>query len=330
MKESFLSASSRRTVRSLLFSSSSSSSSSLAYIEYSLYNGEKSGKNFTFRAGRRGRARDDDDKLKNTHTHRHTQRERERERERVKMGNALSSSEMREEEDEEEEKKQRRERRRRQSNCDDERYQRLLLSLKRNQNRLFLSGEVTRVNEVTKNGRIFTPRAMARAVGKLELPAFGRLEHPKCPDDASDAKAVERYRKEGCGSFIADAASSSTTRMMDAKTLDDMRVSHVVHDLYFNGNAVVVLVEVLECTEAGRKVREAYEKTGNLVGASMRAWGSSTEAILDVDWGGGADRNGKDIRAVCEEDFELITVDLVANPSHALAYLKPHLGKLGN
>ena len=185
------------------------------------------------------------------------------------------------------------------------------------------------MNEVTKNGRIFTPRAMVRAVGKLELPAFGRLEHPKCPADASDAKAVERYRKEGCGSFKADAASSSTTRMLDAKTLDDMRVSHVVHDLYFNGNAVVVLVEVLECTEAGRKVREAYEKTGNLVGASMRAWGSSTEAVVDVDWGGGVD-NGKDIRAVCEEDFELITIDLVANPSHALAYLKPHLGKLGN
>ena len=252
--------------------------------------------------------------MKNTHTH----------TEREKMGNALSSSEMHEED--EEEKKQRE--RRRQSNCD-ERYQRLLLSLKRNQNRLFLSGEVTRVNEVTKNGRIFTKRAMARAVEKLELPVCGRLEHPKCPDDASDAKAVERYRKEGCGSF-ADAASSTTR--MDAKTLDDMRVSHVVHDLYFNGNAVVVLVEVLECTEAGRKVREAYEKTGNLVGASMRAWGSSTEAALDVDWGGGVDKRsaGKDIRAVCEEDFELITIDLVANPSHALAYLKPHLGKLGN
>jgi hypothetical protein len=244
-------------------------------------------------------ARDDDDKVKNTRTH----TERERERRREKMGNALSAREMYEEE--EEEKKQR------------ERYQRLLLSLKRNQNRLFLSGEVTRVNEVTKNGRIFT-----------ELPVCGRLEHPKCPDDASDAKAVERYRKEACGSFFAEA--SSTTRM-DAKMLDDMRVSHVVHDLYFNGNAVVVLVEVLECTEAGRKVREAYEKTGNLVGASMRAWGSSTEAILDVDWGGGVDRSaGKDIRAVCEEDFELITIDLVANPSHAFAYLKPHLGKLGD
>ena len=250
-------------------------------------------------------ARDDDDKVKNTHTN--TEREREN------MGNALSAREMHEEE--EEEKKQR------------ERYQRLLLSLKRNQNRLFLSGEVTRVNEVTKNGRIFTARAMARAMEKLELPVCGRLEHPKCPDDASDAKAVERYRKEACGSF---AEASSTTRM-DAKMLDDMRVSHVVHDLYFNGNAVVVLVEVLECTEAGRKVREAYEKTGNLVGASMRAWGSSTEAILDVDWGGGVDRSaGKDIRAVREEDFELITIDLVANPSHAFAYLKPHLGKLGD
>ena len=182
---------------------------------------------------------------------------------------------------------------------------------------------MTRVNEVTKNGRIFTSRAMARAVEKLELPVCGRLEHPKCPDDASDAKAVERYRKEGCGSF---AEASSTTRM-DAKTLDDMRVSHVVHDLYFNGNAVVVLVEVLECTEAGRKVREVYEKTGNLVGASMRAWGSSTEAVVD----GSVDRSaGKNIRAVYEEDFELITIDLVANPSHAFAYLKPHLGKLGD
>jgi hypothetical protein len=235
------------------------------------------------------------------------------------MGNALSARELKNEEEEEKKQRERRQR--------DERYQRLLLSLKRNQNRLFLSGEVTRVNEVTKNGRIFTARAMARAVEKLELPVCGRLEHPKCPDDASDAKAVERYRKEGCGSFAE--AASSTTRM-DAKTLDDMRVSHVVHDLYFNGNAVVVLVEVLECTEAGKKVREAYEKTGNLLGASMRAWGSSTEAVLDVDWGGGLDGAGKDIRAVCEEDFELITVDLVANPSHALAYLKPHLGKLGN
>ena len=216
----------------------------------------------------------------------------------------------------------------------EQKYQRLVLSLKRNQNRLFLSGEVARVNEVTRNGRVFTRNTMAKAMEEMELPMFGRLEHPEC--DASDAESVERYRRRfRCVACSKPNGANETPAMTDAVSLDGMdhQTSHVVHDLYFNGNAVVVVVEVLECTEAGRKVREVYEKAGGLVGASVRAWGSSTEAALDVDSGGidvggGSGGNAKNIRAVCEDGFELITIDLVANPSHALAYLQPHLGNL--
>jgi len=218
----------------------------------------------------------------------------------------------------------------------EQKYQRLVLSLKRNQNRLFLSGEVARVNEVTRNGRVFTRNAMAKAMEAVKLPMFGRLEHPEC--DASDAESVERYRRRfRCVACCSKPnGANETPAMTDAVSLDgimDHQTSHVVHDLYFNGNAVVVVVEVLECTEVGRKVREVYEKAGGLVGASMRAWGSSTEAALDVDSGGIDDGgasggNAKNIRAVCEEGFELITIDLVANPSHTLAYLQPHLGNL--
>ena len=215
----------------------------------------------------------------------------------------------------------------------EQKYQRLVLSLKRNQNRLFLSGEVARVNEVTRNGRVFTRNAMAKAMEAVKLPMFGRLEHPEC--DASDAESVERYRRRFRCVTCSPAGANEKPAMMDAVSLDgvDHQTSHVVHDLYFNGDAVVVVVEVLECTEAGRKVREVYEKAGGLVGASMRAWGSSTEAALDVDSGGIDDGgasggNAKNIRAVCEEGFELITIDLVANPSHTLAYLQPHLGNL--
>ena len=54
--------------------------------------------------------------------------------------------------------------------------------------------------------------------------------------------------------------------------------------------------------------------------------------MLDVDRGcnGSDSSKGGDnpIRVVCEDDFELITIDLVAKPSHALAYLQPHLGKV--
>lgn len=215
----------------------------------------------------------------------------------------------------------------------EQKYQRLILSLKRNQNRLFLSGEVARVNEVTRNGRVFTRNTMAKAMEEVKLPTFGRLEHPVC--DASDAESVERYRRRFRCVACSKPGANEKPAMTDAASLDGMdhQTSHVVHDLYFNGNAVVVVVEVLECTEAGRKVREVYEKAGGLVGASMRAWGSSTEAALDVDSGGidvggGSGGNAKSIRAVCEEGFELITIDLVANPSHALAYLQPHLGKI--
>jgi len=174
---------------------------------------------------------------------------------------------------------------------------------------------------------------MAKAMEEVKLPTFGRLEHPVC--DASDAESVERYRRRFRCVACSKPGANEKPAMTDAASLDGMdhQTSHVVHDLYFNVNAVVVVVEVLECTEAGRKVREVYEKAGGLVGASMRAWGSSREAALDVDSGGidvggRSGGNAKSIRAVCEEGFELITIDLVANPSHALAYLQPHLGKI--
>ena len=203
-----------------------------------------------------------------------------------------------------------------------ERYQRFVLSLKRNANRLFLSGEVMRVNEVTRNGRIFSTLVMEKAIRDIRLPIYGRLEHPEC--DVNDPESVKRY-KERCRYL------ESSSVAMDEDVLDGMHASHVVRDLYFNGDAVIVLVEILECTEAGRKVRDVYEKAGGLVGASMRAW-SSTEEVLDVDRGcnGSDSSKGGDnpIRVVCEDDFELITIDLVAKPSHALAYLQPHLGKV--
>ena len=50
---------------------------------------------------------------------------------------------------------------------------------------------------------------------------------------------------------------------MDEDVLDGMHASHVVRDLYFNGDAVIVLVEILEGVygswkESKRRVREGW------------------------------------------------------------------------
>ena len=75
-----------------------------------------------------------------------------------------------------------------------------------------------------------------------------------------------------------------------------------------------------------------------LFGTASGAWSDTyTHSILDIESFvfEGVDfeiacgvENQVVVKAKSEDDFELITIDLVAKPSHALAYLQPHLGKV--
>jgi len=184
---------------------------------------------------------------------------------------------------------------------------RLNKSKKLNEGRLILSGEVLRINHESLNDRVFTKSAVAKALLEYDLlnaeqsdwVVVGEFEHPECAIDDCDER-VERYRTRMRipeNLFLnSDSYSDSNSRVQN--------VSHIVRGLYFNGSrdSVDVVVEVIEQSEAGREVKEIYEN-GGVVGASVRAWG------------------------VSEEDFELITVDLVRQPAQRCAFLQPHLVK---
>ena len=177
-------------------------------------------------------------------------------------------------------------------------------SLRENSGRLFLRAEIARANEPSLNGRLFTRETLERMILNFERPKLGTREHP----------------------------STSSSSCSDSSSCP----SHVVLDVRFSSDdrdVVEVILEVLLTSREGKFIAERY-RNGNFVGCSIRGWGSEhpidrKNVDRDATMKGKVlaleeeDEKKKEVVIVDVKDFELITVDVVDEPSHTRAYLEP-------
>lgn len=132
--------------------------------------------------------------------------------------------------------------------------------------------------DLNGNGRIYPREILDREVKKLKETlikngnAFGELDHPESP-------------------------------IVSLKN-----VSHIIKDLWWEGNNLMGRVEVLN-TPFGNIVKEIL-KAGYNIGISSRGQGS----VKELNDGTG--------RVVVNDDFDLITWDFVSNPSVSNAFMK--------
>lgn len=145
-----------------------------------------------------------------------------------------------------------------------------------------VEGVMQRANAKNQNGRIYEKEILMREVKKYmdefvnNGNAFGELDHPESP-------------------------------IVSLKN-----ASHVVKDLYWDGDDLMGKVELLN-TPAGNIVKEII-KGGHTIGISSRGTGSvsqTNEGHLQV-----------------QDDFELVCWDFVSNPSTHGAFMNPiHLNE---
>ena len=140
-----------------------------------------------------------------------------------------------------------------------------------------VEGIMQRAGAKNQNGRIYEKKILMREVTKYmdefvkNGNAFGELEHPE----------------------------SAVVSLKNA--------SHVVKDLYWNGDDLMGKVELLN-TPAGNIVKEII-KAGHTIGISSRGTDSvqqTNEGYLEV-----------------QPDFELVCWDFVSNPSTHGAFMNP-------
>ncbi len=140
-----------------------------------------------------------------------------------------------------------------------------------------VEGVMQRAGAKNQNGRIYEKDLLMRAAKKYvdefvkNGNAFGELDHPE----------------------------SAVVSLKNA--------SHVVKDLYWNGDDLMGKVELLN-TPAGNIVKEII-KAGHTIGISSRGTGSvqqTNEGYLEV-----------------QSDFELVCWDFVSNPSTHGAFMNP-------
>ena len=140
-----------------------------------------------------------------------------------------------------------------------------------------VEGVMQRAGAQNQNGRIYEKKILMREVKKYmdefvnNGNAFGELDHPESP------------------------------------VVSLKNASHVVKDLYWNGDDLMGKVELLN-TPAGNIVKEII-KAGHTIGISSRGTGSvqqTNEGYLEV-----------------QPDFELVCWDFVSNPSTHGAFMNP-------
>ena len=137
-----------------------------------------------------------------------------------------------------------------------------------------MSGILQKANAENQNGRIYPREILEREVSKFdtliqERRALGELDHP------------------------------------DNAVVNLANASHLVRDLWWNGDTVEGVVEILD-TPAGSILKSLVE-SGVKLGISSRGLGSTNK-----------NSNGKDI---VQDDFQLVTFDFVSNPSTHDAFM---------
>jgi hypothetical protein len=151
-------------------------------------------------------------------------------------------------------------------------------SMTKHNGRLIVEGVLQRAESENQNGRIYPSGILKREVDKYkgreikENRAYGELDHP------------------------------------DASVVELKNTSHIIRDIWWEGNDVIGKVEVLK-TPSGNILKELLE-AGCTVGISSRGMGSVKEST-----------NGKTVTV--EDDFDLICWDFVSNPSTHGAFMKP-------
>ena len=140
-----------------------------------------------------------------------------------------------------------------------------------------VEGVMQRASSENQNGRVYKKEILQREVKKYmdefvkRGNAFGELDHPEKP------------------------------------VVELKNASHIVKDLYWNGDDLMGKVELLN-TPAGNIVKEII-KAGHTIGISSRGTGSvnqTNEGHLEV-----------------QPDFELVCWDFVSNPSTHGAFMNP-------
>ena len=140
-----------------------------------------------------------------------------------------------------------------------------------------VEGVMQRAGAKNQNGRVYEKKLLMREVSKYmdefvkNGNAYGELDHPE----------------------------SAVVSLKNA--------SHIVKDLYWNGDDLMGKVELLN-TPSGNIVKEII-KAGHTIGISSRGTGSvsqTNEGTLEV-----------------QPDFELVCWDFVSNPSTHGAFMNP-------
>lgn len=145
------------------------------------------------------------------------------------------------------------------------------------QGKLVIEGLMQVAGDTNGNGRIYPRQILEREVNKLKKTtiaqgnAFGELDHP------------------------------------DSPVVSLKNASHVITDLWWEGNNLMGRVEILN-TPFGNIAAEII-KAGYTIGISSRGTGSVTET--------------EDGQVMVNDDFDLVTWDLVSNPSVQKAFMKP-------
>ena len=153
----------------------------------------------------------------------------------------------------------------------------LLKESRDNPGAIVVEGLMQVAGDLNGNGRIYPREILDREVKKLKETfikngnAFGELDHP------------------------------------DSPIVSLQNVSHVIKDLWWEGDNLMGRVEILN-TPFGNIVKEIL-KAGYNIGISSRGQGT----VREISGG----------KVVVNDDFDLITWDFVSNPSVSNAFMKP-------
>jgi hypothetical protein len=140
---------------------------------------------------------------------------------------------------------------------------------------LYLSGRLQTCEKKNGNGRIYPCKVLRKEVTNYQNVikdnrALGELDHP------------------------------------DDSVINLRNVSHVVTDMWWEGNDVMGKIKVLD-TPSGRILKDLIN-SGIKLGISSRGMGSVKESMGNT---------------IVQEDFELICFDIVSEPSTPNAYMYP-------
>lgn len=122
-----------------------------------------------------------------------------------------------------------------------------------------------------------------------------------------DKELLMREAKKYVDEFVKNGNAFGELDHPESAVVSLKNASHVVKDLYWNGDDLMGKVELLN-TPAGNIVKEII-KAGHTIGISSRGTGSvqqTNEGYLEV-----------------QSDFELVCWDFVSNPSTHGAFMNP-------